>query len=397
MPLTDIKCRQAKPGEKLIKLSDGAGLQFHIFPSGSKLWRGAYRFDGKPKTYTLGAYPDVGLQDARDEWRKAKAQLEVGKDPTVERRVDKLRAVSASGTTFEQVAIEWRATKYPTVSKTGDDALHRVAMNIFPDLGGLPVASINSPMVLASLRRIEARGSLDMTKRVQRLVARIFNYAVASGLRTDNPAAPVKEALRGHVAGHFAAIEVEEFPQFLADLAAAEPEMDIKTRVATRLAMHTFVRTEEIVGAPWSEVNLEKAVWTIPAERMKMKREHIVPLSRQAVALFRMMEPITGGRPFIFPHRSKGRQHMDNNTILRALGRMGYKGRMTGHGFRSLAMSAITQQLGYDQKIVDLQLAHVKKDRVDQAYDRAKWMKDRTCMMQDWSDYIDAIATSGRL
>ncbi|MES2150271.1 MAG: integrase arm-type DNA-binding domain-containing protein [Pseudomonadota bacterium] len=397
MPLTDIKCRQAKSGEKLIKLSDGAGLQLHIFPKGSKLWRGAYRFDGKPKTYTIGAYPGVGLQDAREAWRKAKAQLEDGKDPTVERRIGKLLAVSASGRTFEQVSIEWRATKYPTASKTGDDALHRVAMNIFPDLGGLPVASINPPMVLASLRRIEARGSLDMTKRVQRLVVRIFNYAVASGLRADNPAAPVKEALKGHKAGHFAAIEVEEFPQFLADLAAAEPEMEIKTRVATRLAMHTFVRTEEIIGAPWSEVDLDRAVWIIPGLRMKMGRDHIVPLSRQAVALFRMMEPITGGRPFIFPHRSKGRQHMDNNTILRALGRMGYKGRMTGHGFRSLAMSAITQQLGHDEKIVDLQLAHVKKDKVDQAYDRAKWLVERRRMMQDWSDYIDAIATSGRL
>jgi len=292
MPLTDLKCRQAKPGEKLIKLSDGSGLQLHIFPNGSKLWRGAYRFDGKQKTYTLGAYPGVGLQNARDEWRKAKAQLEVGKDPTVERHVEKQRAVSATGRTFEQLAIEWRATKYPTASKTGDDALHRVTMNIFPDFGGLPVASITPPMVLASLRRIEARGSLDMTKRVQRLVARIFNYAVASGLRLDNPAAPVKEALRGHKAGHFAAIEVEEFPQFLADLAAAELEMEIKTRVATRLAMHTFVRTEEIVGAPWSEVDLDRAVWIVPAERMKMKRDHIVPLSRQAVTLFRVMEPI---------------------------------------------------------------------------------------------------------
>ncbi|MES2299338.1 MAG: integrase arm-type DNA-binding domain-containing protein [Pseudomonadota bacterium] len=397
MPLTDIKCRQAKPGEKLIKLSDGVGLQLHISPKGSKLWRGAYRFDGKPKTFSIGAYPGVSLQDAREAWRAAKTLLEAGKDPTVERRIGKLLAVSANSRTFEQVAIEWRATKYPTVSKTGDDALHRVAMNIFPDLGGLPVASINPPMVLASLRRIEARGSLDMTKRVQRLVVRIFNYAVASGLRMDNPAAPVKEALKGHKAGHFAAIEVEEFPQFLADLAAAEPELEIKTRVATRLAMHTFVRTEEIIGAPWSEIDLDKALWIIPAARMKMRRDHIVPLSRQVVALFRMMEPITGGRPFIFPHRSKGRQHMDNNTILRALGRMGYKGRMTGHGFRSLAMSAITQQLSYDEKIVDLQLAHVKKDKVDQAYDRAKWLRDRTRMMQDWSDYIEAIATTGQL
>lgn len=397
MPLTDIKCRQSKPAEKLLKLSDGGGLQLHIFPNGSKLWRGAYRYDGKQKTFAMGAYPALGLQGARDAWKVAKTQLVAGVDPTTDRRVEKLRAIGAGAKTFEQVAREWRATKYPVVSGTGDDALHRIVTNIFPDFGSLPVASIDPPMVLTSLRRIEARGSLDMTKRVQRLVVRIFNYAIACGLRRDNPGAPVGEALKGHKAGHFAAIDVEELPQFLADLARTETELETKTRIATRLVMHTFVRTEEIIGAPWSEVDLERAIWIVPAERMKMKRDHVVPLSRQAVALFRVMEPITGGRHYIFPHRSKGREHMDNNTILRALGRMGYKGKMTGHGFRSLAMSAITQQLGYDEKMVDLQLAHVKENKTDQAYDRAKWLKERARMMQEWSDYIDTVASTGVL
>lgn len=396
MPLTDIKCRQAKPCGKLIKLSDGGGLQLHIFPNGSKLWRGAYRYDRKQKTFAMGAYPALTLQDARKIWESARAQLVIGIDPTTERRVEKLRAVSG-GITFAQVAVEWRATKYQAESQTGDDALHRIQMNIFPDLGALPIASIDPPMVLKTLRRIEARGSLDMTKRVQRLIVRIFNYAIASGLRKDNPGSPVAEALKGHKAGNFASIDVDELPQFLADLANTEAGLEMKTRTATRLVMHTFVRTEEIVGAPWSEVDLDKAVWIIPGIRMKMKRDHIVPLSTQAVALFREMQPITGGRHYIFPHRSKPREHMDNNTILRALGRMGYKGRMTGHGFRSLAMSAITQQLGYDEKIVDLQLAHAKKNKTDQAYDRAKWIKERTRMMQDWSDYIDKVASTGTL
>lgn len=397
MPLTDIKCRQSKPADKLLKLSDGAGLQLHVFPNGSKLWRGAYRYDKKQKTFAIGAYPTVSLQDAREAWQTAKAQLVAGTDPTTDRKIEKLRKVSSSSRTFEQVAREWRGTKYPVVSKTGDDALHRVAVNLFPDFGPLPIDSIDSPMLLTSLRRIEGRGSLDMTSRVQRIAVRIFNYAIASGLRKDNPGAPVKEALKGHKAGHFASIEVDEFPQFLADLARVEQDLEMKTRIAMRLVMHTFVRTEELIGATWGEINLDKAIWLIPEERMKMRRSHIIPLSKQAVALFRLMEPITMGRPFIFPHRSKGREHMDNNTILRALGRMGYKGKMTGHGFRSLAMSAITQQLKYDAKIVDLQLAHVKKDKTDQAYDRAKWLKERTRMMQDWSDYIDAIESSGCL
>lgn len=392
MPLTDVKCRQAKPGDKLVKLSDGGGLQLHIFPNGSKLWRGAYRYGGKQKTYAMGSYPGLGLLDARDEWKSARAQLLDGVDPTTERKIVRLRAMSGNARTFEQVAREWREVKYPAASKTGDDALHRLEMNIFPDLGSLPVDSIDPPMVLASLRRIESRGSLDMAKRVHRLVVRVFNYSIACGLRKDNPAAPVKEAMKGHKAGHFAAIDVDELPQFLLDLAAAERDLEFKTATATRLVLHTFVRTEEIVGAEWSEVDLEAALWLIPAERMKMKRDHLVPLSRQAVELFRVMAPITGGRHYIFPHRSKGREHMDNNTILRALGRMGYKGKMTGHGFRSLAMSAITQELGYDEKIVDLQLAHVKKNKTDKAYDRAKWLKERTRMMQAWSDYIDSIS-----
>lgn len=396
MPLTDMKCRQVKPADKLVKLSDSNGLQLHVFPNGSKLWRGAYRYDGKQKTYSMGAYPTLGLQAARDTWAAARAHLVLGTDPTAERRIEKMRAV-AGGKSFADVAREWRQTKYPAGSKTGDDALHRVEMNIFPDFGSIPVGSINAPMVLASLRRIEARGSLDMTKRVQRLVVRIFNYAIASGLCQDNPAAPVKEALRGHKAGHFAAIDVDELPLFLAELAKAELELEMKTRTATRLVMHTFVRTEELVGAPWSEVDLDKGLWIIPGARMKMGRDHVVPLSRQAVELFREMVPITGGRQFIFPHRSKPRQHMDNNTILRALGRMGYKGKMTGHGFRSLAMSAITQQLGYDHKIVDLQLAHLKKNKVDQAYDRARWLHERTRMMQEWSDYIDTVEATGAL
>jgi integrase len=397
MSLTDIKCRQAKPGDKLVKLTDGAGLQLHIMPTGSKIWRGAYRFNGKQKSYTIGAYPATGLQDAREAWRAAKAQLQDGIDPTVERRIDKLKALAASDRTFEQVAVEWRATKYPASSKTGDDALHRVQQNIFPDLGTFPIAAITPPMVLTSLRRIEARGSMDMTKRVQRLVARIFDYAIASGLRNDNPGAPVKEALRGHKAGHFAAIEVEELPKFLADLAQAEHLLEIKTRVATRLVLHTFVRTEEIIGVSWGELDLQRSLWTIPAERMKMGRDHLVPLSRQAVALFQAMLPITGGRHFVFPHRSKGRQHMDNATILRGLERLGYKRKMTGHGFRSLAMSAITQQLGYEHKLVDLQLAHVKKNKVDKSYDRAKWLKERVRMMQAWSDYLGEVEASGRL
>lgn len=200
--------------------------------------------------------------------------------------------------------------------------------------------------------------------------------------------------MRPHKPGNFAAIDTDDLPKLIRDFTGYTQRMGIQTQVAFRLMMHTFVRTSELVKAPWDEIDFERALWIVPEDRMKKGREHIVPMSRQVVELFKIMQPLSHGRKYIFPHRSKPMAHMDSNTVRRALERMGYKGKMTGHGFRALAMSTIKQELGYPHEIVDLQLAHVKKDKVDQAYDRAQWLKERTKMMQDWSDYLDTIEAS---
>lgn len=394
MALTDVQIRKAQPTGKLEKLSDGSGLQLHITPAGSKLWRGAYRFDGKQKTYSLGSYPDISLAGAREQWHQAKKLLSEGQDPGIARKQRKAATIAAHDCLLRDVAQEWRDVKFPKKSKTADDYLHRVAVNVFPDLGDMPVAMITPPMVLKCIRRIEARGSLNMSGQVQKYLRRIFDFAMASDYCQSNPAAPVKEAMRPHKPGNFAAIDTDDLPKLIRDFTGYTQRMGIQTQVAFRLMMHTFVRTSELVKAPWDEIDFERALWIVPEDRMKKGREHIVPMSRQVVELFKIMQPLSHGRKYIFPHRSKPMAHMDSNTVRRALERMGYKGKMTGHGFRALAMSTIKQELGYPHEIVDLQLAHVKKDKVDQAYDRAQWLKERTKMMQDWSDYLDAIEAS---
>ncbi len=396
MPLTDVQIRKAKPSGKLEKLSDGFGLQLHITPSGSKLWRGAYRFIGKQKTYTLGSYPDVSLADAREKWLKAKALLAEGRDPLIERKQKKAANIAAHECRLRDVAHEWRAVKFPKKSPTADDYLRRVEVNVFPDLGDMPISMITPPMLLKSIRRIEARGALNMSNQVQKYLRRIFDFGIASGYCTENPAAPIKEAMKPHKAGNFAAIDTEDLPTLIRDFIGYTQRMGIQTQVAFRLMMHAFVRTSELVKAPWDEIDFDKALWIVPEDRMKKGKDHIVPMSRQVVALFRSMEVLSRGRKYVSPHRSKPMEHMDSNTVRRALERMGYKGKMTGHGFRSLAMSTIKQELGYPHEIVDLQLAHVKRDKVDQAYDRAQWLKERTKMMQDWSDYLDAVEASVR-
>ncbi len=396
MALTDAQIRKTQPTGKLEKLSDGFGLQLHITPAGSKLWRGAYRFDGKQKTYTLGSFPEIGLAAAREKWLQAKASLADGRDPLIERRQKKAANIAAHQCLLKDVAKEWRDVKFPKNSPTADDYLRRVEVNVFPDLGDMPISMISPPMLLQSIRRIEARGALNMSNQVQKYLRRIFDFAIASGYCTENPAAPIKEAMKKHDAGNFASIDTEELPALIRDFIGYTQRMGIQTQVAFRLMMHTFVRTSELVSAPWEEIDFERGWWVVHEDRMKRGREHIVPMSRQVAGYFKMMQPLSHGREFIFPHRSKAKAHMDKDTVRRALERMGYKGKMTGHGFRSLAMSTIKQELGYPHEIVDLQLAHVKKDKVDQAYDRAKWIKERTKMMQDWSDYLDAIEASVR-
>jgi len=390
--LTATACNNAKAKEKQYKLSDGGGLYLLVTPHGTKLWRQKYRFAEKEKLLAHGAYPIVSLADARKARDEAKKILAMGMDPGELKKEEHLKTVTAQGQTFELVAREWHANKKDGWGSIyAGEIINRLKADIFPQIGLLPMNSIKSSHVLATIRKIEARGAYEVAKRLLGVVTQIFSYGVITDRCEANPAYALRGALKKVEKGHFAAITIDEIPAFLKKLERNEMRAFPTSLRATKLLMLTLVRTSELIEAPKSEINLETRRWVIPAERMKMKKDHIVPLSDQAVALIKEQIEATGESQWLFPNRhypvKKGR-HLSNNTILHVIDRMGYKGRMTGHGFRSLAMSTIKERLGYRHEVVDRQLAHAPKG-VDKAYDRAQFLPERTKMMQEWADYLD--------
>lgn len=395
MPLTDTACRNAKPKDKPYKLSDSAGLHLLVKPNGGRYWRLKYYFLGKEKLLSLGTYPDVTLADARDMREQARKQLASNIDPSQAKRTAKQLKLISNQNTFEAIAREWHTNKIAAWTPGhGANILHRLEADVFPVIGSRPIHEIEAPELLAMLRRVEARGALEIAKRLSQTSGQIFRYAIATGRTKHNPVPNLKDALKTTVKGHFAAISIQELPAFLDTLDRNDARLYVLTRIAIRMMLLTFVRTGELIGAKWSEIHLEEAVWIIPAERMKMRSEHVVPLSTQTIRLIEQLKPLSGQRVFLFPNQARPTDHMSNNTILGALKRMGYQGKMTGHGFRALAMSAIKEKLGYRHEVVDRQLAHAPRNKVDAAYDRAKFLDDRKIMMQKWADYLDGLRSN---
>ena len=393
MPLSDASCRNAKPKEKQYKLADSAGLFLLVKPNGGRYWRMKYYFFGKEKLLSFGTYPSVSLADAREKREQARKLLTNEVDPAQVKKIAKQQKLLNNENTFEAIAREWHANKITSWTLGhGADILHRLAKDVFPLLGAFPVSEIKAPEIISMLRKVESRGALEIAKRLSQTCGQVFRYAVATGRAERNPIPDLKDALKPAAKGHYAAIDVKELPAFLHVLEHNNARLYIHTRIAIRLMMLTFVRTGELIGAKWSEFDLDKAIWIIPAERMKMRVEHRVPLSNQAVALLRELQSMSSKRDFLFPNQARPTDHMSNNTILGALKRLGYKGKMTGHGFRALAMSTIKEKLGYRHEVVDRQLAHAPRNKVDAAYDRAKFLDERTAMMQKWADYLDTVA-----
>lgn len=392
MSLTDKTCKNAKPTEKPYKLADAQGLYLQVMPNGSKYWRWKYRFVGKEKCLALGVYPEVSLLEAREKKANNRKLLADFKDPSTARKELKHAAVTNAATTFELVTREWHAHNKEKWSELHSKyILHRIEMNVFPALGSLPIADIKAIQVLKAMQKIEDRGAHDVAKRCLQYCGQIFRYAVITERAEHDPTSALKKVLRPGKKGHFASFEVEELPSFLATLSRNDARLFVQTRRAIELLMLTFVRTGELIKSKWSEFDIEEKQWLIPAERMKMKRAHIVPLSDQACQLLKEQFELTGKWEWVFPNQAHPRKHMSNMTILKALERMGYKGKMTGHGFRALAMSTIKEKLGYRHEVIDRQLAHAHKNQIDAAYDRAKFLTDRRRMMQEWANYIDGL------
>lgn len=406
-PLTDIQIRTAKPKDKPYKLSDGGGLYVEVTPGGAKLWRMKVRqSSGKETRLSFGAYPEVSLLSARAARSKAKQQQAIGIDPAQSKRVDKMQKRAAAVNTFEVVAREWHANKSETWKEnTAKEAMMRLQKDIFPTIGGRPIAEVDAPLLLDVLRQVEKRGAVDMAARLGQLCSQIFRYGIAKGLIKYNPVPDLRGALKPRARGHHAAIGTDELPGFLDSLQRNEAEMFLPTRILMRLMMLVFVRTSELVETPWSEIDLEREIWVIPWQRMKMgkkkvnprKLDHHVNLPRQGWALLRELHRVTGGGTYLFPNRNDHERPTSNGAILQALKRMGYGGRHTGHGFRSLAMGVIKARLGFRHEVVNRQLSHASDDEYGEAYDREQFVDERKEMMQAYADYIDLVQSGANV
>ena len=326
MPLTDVAIRNAKPREKAYKLTDGNGMFLHVQPTGSRYWRMKYSFAGKEKLLALGVYPEISLAEAREKRADARKQILDGRDPSLVKRKTKQLAVQNAASTLDTLAREWHKNrKDGWCKKYGDNVLKRLETDVFPKLGFLPAAEIGAADLLAMLRPIEERGATDTAHRTHQLCTQIFAYGIVTGRVGRNPSLDIRGALKPHKKQHYSHLKADELKKFLAALDAYDGLT--QTKLALKLLLLTFVRTIELRGATWAEINFEKAEWRIPAERMKMKVQHLVPLSRQSLEVLHELKALKLAGDFLFPGQFKPEKFMSENTILYALYRMGYHGR----------------------------------------------------------------------
>lgn len=377
MKLNARQVDAAKPREKAYKLADGAGLYLEVVPSGSRYWRMKYRFNGKEKRMAFGVYPAVSLAQARALRDDAKKKLAEGIDPSLAKKEEKLVRDVQLNNTFQAVALEWHGTKVSRWSEGyASDIIEAFNKDIFPYIGQQPVNEIKPLVLLNVLRRIESRGATEKAKKVRQRCSEVFRYAIVTGRAEYNPAADLTSAMSGHESKHYPFLTVEELPDFFKALAGYTGSPLVV--LAARLLILTGVRTGELRGAFWSEFDLEKAVWEIPAERMKMKRPHLVPLSTQALEIVQQLKVMSGQYPLVFPGRNDPRKTMSEASINQVFKRIGYTGRVTGHGFRH-TMSTILHEEGFNTAWIETQLAHVDKNAIRGTYNHALYLEGRLC------------------
>lgn len=394
--LADIKIRNIKPTDKPQKLSDGGGLFLLVTPQGGKFWRLAYRLAGKQKTLSIGEYPYVSIAEARSKRDEAKKQLVNGIDPSAAKIAAKTAMQGTALNSFEIIAREWHKT---TMSNKSDryakNTLDRLEKDIFPWLGKTAITAIEAPDILAVLRRIEQRGANELAHTAKRVIGQIFRYSIATGRTTRNPVPDLQGALSPVISKHHAAIT--DPAQIGALLRACEGYTGhFLTRCALLLSFLVMLRPGEIRNAEWSEIDIERAEWRIPANKMKMRDEHIIPLSKQAISLFNEIRPLTGNGKFVFPSVRSHSRPMSENTITGALRRLGYTGdEMTAHGFRSMASTRLNEAHLFHPDAIERQLAHGEQNSVRAAYNRAQYLPERAKMLQWWADYLDRLKAGG--
>lgn len=392
MSLNDLTIKNKKPTDKPYKLPDERGLFLLIHPNGSKYWRFRYSFGGKEKLLALGVYPDISLAEARDKREEARRLIANGVDPSVMKQTSKRATRIAQENTFEAVAQEWYAKHSPRWAPShGDKIIRRLERDVFPWLGSRPISEITPPQLLQIIRRIEDRGALETAHRALQNCGQVFRYAVATGRAERDPTGDLRGALPPTKVEHYPSIT--EPHKVGALLRAIEGyEGSFITKSALRLAPLLFVRPGELRKAEWSEVNLDTAEWSIPADKMKTPHPHLVPLCKQAISILRELHPLTGSGKYLFPSLRTNTRPLSDNTLNAALKRLGYGSKdMTAHGFRAMARTILDEVLGFRIDIIEHQLAHAVKDPNGRAYNRTSHLPARQEMMQAWADYLDKL------
>ena len=404
--LTKLSIKQAKPKGKQYKLTDGQGMYLRVYPNGSKYWQLQYWFEGKQKILSLGVWPDVSLTEARDERFEAKKKIKVGIDPN-DKRKESLEAQKIyfekekerETTTFRIIAEEWLSRQSVLWTERHSRGVQNsLKIHVLPDLGEIPIADISTQDVIAILRKIEADGKFETCYRLRQKIEVIFSYAEIEGQCTGNPAKGLQQILTKPQQKSQNSLPISELPEFLQKMDA-----DKATAPSTSLAMKfiilTFVRTSELRFADWQEfeINSTEPLWVIPAERMKMRKTHHVPLSRQAVSILKEMEQYSGQEGYVFPQFYNRKKPMSENTLLYFSNRLGYAGRNTIHGFRALASTVLNESRKWHPDVIERQLAHQESNKVRSAYNRAEHLDERRKMMEWWSNYIESLMVSSDL
>ncbi len=401
MALTNTRIKAAKSQAKNYKMADGGGMYLLVKTNGRKYWRLDYRFRGKRKTLALGVYPEVSLKDAREMRRKARIQLENNQDPAEMRR-DEKQALQVNN--FEAIARQWwEHYKDTWTPQHTARVLRRMENNIFSDLGHLHIDEITPKRIIAVIRKIEDRGALDMASRTNQTVGAIYRFAIQQGIATHNPAGDLTGIVKPRKVQHHASLPREELPEFLRSLENYSDRGRTLTQQAIKLLLLTFVRSGELRGARWEEFDFEDKVWRISADRMKMRNEHLVPLSRQAVEVITLLKDMTGKYDLVFPSERDRSREMSDNTMRRAIFKLGFDGTVEGkskavpHGFRATA-SSILNETGFNPDAIERQLAHLERNSVRAAYTyHARYLDERRKMMQWWADFLDEMRVTGKV
>ena len=396
--LTDLKIKNAKPASKPYKIFDGDGLFLFIHPAGGKLWRLKYRFGGIEKTLSLGKYPQNTLSDARSKRLEAKRKIDAGIDPGEQKKARKAEQIELTENTFENIAKEWHHKNLDQWTKGyAQTIIKRLQRDVFPLIGHKPIAKIKPSEILSVLETVEARGAIELTHRLKILCGQIFRFAISCDKAENDPTVNLKGSLKPVPTKHHAAFtDPENISGLMRAIDGYQGTFIVKC--ALQLSPLFFVRPGELRQAEWSEIDFESALWTIPAERMKMRASHIVPLSRQAIEILKSLHPFTGNAKYVFPSARSDERPMSNNAILAALRRMGFENdEMTPHGFRAMARTILDEVLQIRPDFIEHQLAHAVRDPNGRAYNRTSHLEERKRMMQVWADYLDGIKTGARV